>query len=426
MTSEPAALTTRGRSVRQKVLIGTVLAQMGLGTVYSWSIMNPPLAQRLFGDHTQTFGIAVTFSIMMICLSVSTLAIGWLQAKFGVRRVLVAAGIVLAIGLLATAFVPTPWMLYLFAGVVVGAADGVGYLLSLTNCLRWYPDRAGTISGISVGAYGIPAVILPFVVTPVLGTADEGFPGLQLCFIIWAVVAVLLVSGGGLLLRDAPHTGDAGEAAGEYTRTQMLRRPQFYLLFIGITAFCFAGLFIIGNAGSAAGAAPEPSRYLIGTAISLVSLVAVLNTGGRFFFGWLSDYVKRTLIVAAALTVLAVVALLLGLAWLPAPWLYILGFLLFGAAFGGCITIYPTIVGDYFGHNSQSKNYSIIYQGFAAGAVITLIFNSLMASGALTFGTALLIGAALFAVAAVILYVIKAPGPPATTAEQSTAADAPS
>ncbi|MCQ9367717.1 MFS transporter [Brevibacterium sp. 50QC2O2] len=412
--SDAPALAGRGR-----VLLGTVLAQLGLGTVYSWSILNPPLAQRLLGDHTQTFGIAITFSIMMICLSVSTLSIGWLQARFGVRKVLVACGIVLACGLFVSGFVGNVWLLYLFAGIVVGAADGVGYLLSLTNCLRWYPDRAGTISGVSVGAYGVPAVILPFVVTPVLGDAASGYPGLTMCFIIWAVVALLLIAGGGLLLRDAPHTGNAGQAAGEYTRGQMLRTPQSYLLFIGITAFCFAGLFIIGNAGGAALSGPtatdRPTAYLIGTAISLVSLVAVVNTIGRFFFGWLSDHIKRTLIVAVALSVLAVFALLLGLTWLPSPWLYILGFLFFGAAFGGCITIYPAIVGDFYGHNNQSKNYSVIYQGFAAGAVITLIFNSLMAAGALTFGTALLIGCAFMALAAVILFAIRAPGAPPQT-----------
>lgn len=398
---------------RTRVLVGTVLAQIGLGTVYSWSMLNPALADKFYDNNTKTFGIAMTFSIMMICLSVSTLTINWLQAKFGVRRVLTGCGVLLAVGLLLSAFVPNVVVLYLTAGVMVGIADGIGYLLSLTNCLRWYPEKSGTISGICVGAYGLPAFVLPFVVTPVLGDADNGYSGLMICFILWAIIAGILIVGGGVFLKDAPVIpGSDTPGSGEYTIPQMLRRPQAYLLFWGITAFCFAGLFIIGNAGSAAGDAPEPKDYLIGTAVTLVSLVALANTAGRFLFGWLSDHMSRTLIVALSLTVLAVMSVVIGVTWRPEPWLYIVGFLLFGAAFGGCITIYPTIVGDYFGHNNQSKNYSVIYQGFACGAVITLIFNTLMSNDVLSFGTALLIGAVFLAIGAVILFLVKAPGPP--------------
>ena len=408
---------------RTRVLVGTVLAQIGLGTVYSWSMLNPALADKFYDDHTKTFGIAMTFSIMMICLSVSTLTINWLQAKFGVRRVLTGCGVLLAVGLLLSAFVPNVVVLYLTAGVMVGIADGIGYLLSLTNCLRWYPEKSGTISGICVGAYGLPAFVLPFVVTPVLGDADNGYSGLMICFILWAIIAGVLIIGGGAFLKDAPVIpGSDTPGSGEYTIAQMLRRPQAYLLFWGITAFCFAGLFIIGNAGSAAGDAPEPKDYLIGTAVTLVSLVALANTAGRFLFGWLSDHMSRTLIVALSLTVLAVMSVVIGVTWRPEPWLYIVGFLLFGAAFGGCITIYPTIVGDYFGHNNQSKNYSVIYQGFACGAVITLIFNTLMSNDVLSFGTALLIGAVFLAIGAVILFLVKAPGPP--PAEPTAAATA--
>ena len=129
--------------------------------------------------------------------------------------------------------------------------------------------------------------------------------------------------------------------------------------------------------------------------------------------------------MAFALTVLAVFAFILGFNFLgqvPAPWLYITGFLLFGLSFGGCITIYPTIVGEYFGKNNQAKNYSVIYQGFAAGALITLIFNILISQGLLTFGVSLLIGAVFLAIAAVLLFVVKKPGPPPLADEPATAA----
>ena len=32
-------------------------------------------------------------------------------------------------------------MLWLSAGVLVGLADGAGYLLTLSNCVKWFPER---------------------------------------------------------------------------------------------------------------------------------------------------------------------------------------------------------------------------------------------------------------------------------------------
>jgi OFA family oxalate/formate antiporter-like MFS transporter len=416
---------------RGKVLTGTVLAQLGLGTVYAWAIFNIPLATRIMGasavvsDPTLPFRIGgITFSIMMIFLSLSTLTINALQAKFGVRATLVACGILLWLGLFLVGVWAIPakqaWVLYVFGGVICGIGDGIGYLLSLTNCLRWYPDKAGTISGISVGSYGIPAVIIPFIFTPMMGAAP-GYSGLTTTYIVWSFLALILVSGGGLLLKDAPViTGKTG-FAGEYTRKEMLKTPQAYMLWIGIIGFCLAGLYIIGTSGSAAKSAGVPenqlSSYLIGTVFSIVALVGLVNTVGRFFFGWLSDHVKRTLIIACALTVLAVFAFILGSQFLggkgyPAPWLYILVYMLFGLSFGGCITIYPTIVGEYFGKNSQAKNYSIIYQGFAIGAAITLLFNlSTSVWKILTFGQTLVIAGVILAVGAILLFIVRPPKP---------------
>ncbi len=147
-----------------------MLAQLGLGTVYSWSILNPALADKY---DTKTFSIAITFSIMMICLSVSTLTINWLQAKSGVRNVLVACGVVLAVGLFLSAFMPNVILLYLTAGVMGGIADGIGYLLSPTNCLRWFPEKSGTALLIGSVFLAIGAVILFLVKAPGTPPAED-------------------------------------------------------------------------------------------------------------------------------------------------------------------------------------------------------------------------------------------------------------
>ena len=54
-----------------------------------------------------------------------------------------ASGILLGLGFFLTAHSNNLMMLWLSAGVLVGLADGAGYLLTLSNCVKWFPERKG-------------------------------------------------------------------------------------------------------------------------------------------------------------------------------------------------------------------------------------------------------------------------------------------
>ncbi|MFL6517733.1 MAG: MFS transporter, partial [Bacillus sp. (in: firmicutes)] len=136
---------------RWLIVLGTIIVQMGLGTIYTWSLFNQPLVE-LF--NWKLSSVAITFSITSLALAISTLFAGKLQDKWGLRRLICCAGLVLGAGLILTSQVSSLWMLYILVGVVVGAADGTAYITSLSNLIKWFPERTGLISGISVGAYG--------------------------------------------------------------------------------------------------------------------------------------------------------------------------------------------------------------------------------------------------------------------------------
>ena len=66
-------------------------------------------------------------------------------------------------GLMLTSKVTSISMLYVMAGLIVGAADGVAYITTLFNCIKWFPEKKGLISGISVGAYGTGSLIFKYI-----------------------------------------------------------------------------------------------------------------------------------------------------------------------------------------------------------------------------------------------------------------------
>ncbi len=81
-----------------------------------------------------------------------------------------ASGILLGLGFFLTAHSNSLMMLWLSAGVLVGLADGAGYLLTLSNCVKWFPERKGLISAFSIGSYGLGSLGFKFIDSHLLAT----------------------------------------------------------------------------------------------------------------------------------------------------------------------------------------------------------------------------------------------------------------
>ena len=122
---------------------------VGLGLYRS--LFNSALSDKLGAPISQ---VAFSFGLLSLGLALSSSVAGKLQERFGVKRVTMASGILLGLGFFLTAYSNNLMMLWLSAGVLVGLADGAGYLLTLSNCVKWFPERKGLISAFAIGSYG--------------------------------------------------------------------------------------------------------------------------------------------------------------------------------------------------------------------------------------------------------------------------------
>jgi MFS transporter, OFA family, oxalate/formate antiporter len=350
-----------GKENRLLIVLGTIIVQMGLGTIYTWSLFNQPIVDHF---HWQLSSVAITFSITSFALAISTLFAGKLQDKWGARRLIGAAGIVLGIGLMLSSQISSLWMLYILAGVVVGFADGTAYITSLTNLIKWFPEKKGLISGICVGSYGTGSLLFKFINGSLIQSV-----GVTQAFLFWGIIVMVMVVGGSFLVREATIKAEAkntqGTFAKDYTVKEMLKTKEAYLLFIMFFTACISGLYLIGMAKDIG---VNLAKLDIATASNAVALVAIFNTIGRIILGALSDKIGRLKVVAGALFVTGLSVATLSFAQLN----YGLFFACVAGiafCFGGNITIFPAIVADFFGLRNQSKNYGIIYQGFGIGAL---------------------------------------------------------
>ncbi|QNK33819.1 OFA family MFS transporter [Serratia sp. JUb9] len=391
---------------RSLIVLGTIICQMGLGTIYTWSLFNQPLVDKF---HWGLADVATTFSITSFFLAFSTLFAGKLQERFGIRNLTLAAGVLVGLGLIASAHASSLDMIYLLAGVVVGFAVGIAYISTLSNLIKWFPANKGLISGISVGAFGSGSLLFKYVNAALIANA-----GVSAAFFYWGVIVMALIVFGSLLLKEPAAAASNAAAQGgrsvNYSVRQMLATKEAYLLFAIFFSACMSGLYLIGIVKDMG---VQLAGMDVATAANTVSAVAIFNTAGRIILGTLSDKVGRMRVISFTMlvTVLAIVALS------TFTLSHSLFFLCVGAVafcFGGNITVFPAIVGDFFGLKNHSKNYGIIYQGFGLGALA----GSFIAKYFGGFHTTFMVIGVLSLLSLLITLFIKTPQP-AIRAEQN-------
>ncbi|MBY0600341.1 L-lactate MFS transporter [Bacillus bingmayongensis] len=376
------------------IVLGTVIVQMGLGTIYTWSLFNQPLVSK-YGWSLNA--VAITFSITSLSLAFSTLFASKLQEKWGLRKLIMIAGFALGIGLILSSQASSLIMLYVLAGVVVGYADGTAYITSLSNLIKWFPERKGLIAGISVSAYGTGSLIFKYINAMLIDSV-----GVSQAFIYWGLIVTAMIVLGACLIHQAAEQGAVNKTNSKnYTTKEMLRTKHVYLLFIMLFTSCMSGLYLIGMV-------KDIGVQLVGlsatTAANAVAMVAIFNTVGRIILGPLSDKIGRLKIVTGTFVVMAISIFVLSFVDLNYG-IYFVCVASVAFCFGGNITIFPAIVGDFFGMKHHSKNYGIVYQGFGFGALAGSFIGAILGGFKPTF---MVIGI-LCVVSLIISILIKAP-----------------
>ncbi|ENQ3105220.1 OFA family MFS transporter [Bacillus cereus] len=356
------------------VILGTIIVQMGLGTIYTWSLFNQPLVSKYAWNLN---AVAITFSITSFFLAFSTLFASKLQEKWGLRKLIIISGLSLGIGLMLSSQVSSLPMLYVLAGVVVGYADGTAYITTLSNLIKWFPERKGLISGISVSAYGTGSLIFKFINGKLIDSV-----GVSQAFLYWGLIVAIMIVIGACFIHQAAEQDIVQETKShDYTTREMLRTKEVYLLFIMLFTSCMSGLYLISMV-------KDIGVQLVGlsaaTAANAVSMIAIFNTVGRIILGSLSDKISRLKIVSATFVVIAISVFTLSFVDLNYG-IYFACVASVAFCFGGNITIFPAIVGDFFGLKNHSKNYGIVYQGFGLGALTGAFIGAILGGFKPTF-----------------------------------------
>jgi OFA family oxalate/formate antiporter-like MFS transporter len=386
-------------------MVGALVVQIILGTVYAFSVFVRPLEVEFGWDRATT---QWAFSIALASFALTMIPAGRLQDRIGPRKVGMIGGVLLGASfLLGSVLVAEsrPWALYLTYGVLGGAGIGFGYVCPLAAAVKWFPDKKGLITGLAVAGFGAGALFFagPASVLLLPPAAGEGAMGLsqvllvalgvdagggfgigwKAFFVLHGVLCALAVVGGSMLLRNPPEgwTPPGWEPSAALRRAQvevdwheMLDRPLACMLWITFIFGATSGLMAIGQWKPMMGAilgertfAPEWMGSF-GRLVEPVGILAIFNALGRIFWGKVSDVIDRPrammmMFLAQGMAFMLLVSVESHLAiFLASAWV--------GLNFGGNFALFPAATSDYFGAKHFGINYGFIFTAYGVAGIL--------------------------------------------------------
>jgi predicted MFS family arabinose efflux permease len=260
-----------------------------------------------FGWSVSTISAAVAVNMALYGLTAPFAAA--LMERFGIRRVVMCALVVVALGSGLTVFMTTSWQLVLLWGVLVGLGTGsMALSLVATVTGRWFVARRGLVSGIlTAGGAAGQLIFLPLVAWI---DSEWGWRAASLGTTTAALAVLPLVA---WLLRDrprdlgvVPYGGTAADdvdpmrsgAARSAVRglVDAARTRPFWLLAVG---FFICGMSTNGLVQPHFIPAAHDHGMPVTTAAGLLAVVGIFDIAGTIGSGWLTDRVDPRLLLVA-------------------------------------------------------------------------------------------------------------------------------
>ena len=369
------------------IVVGvTCLALLtGAGVRSTPGILMVPLEEEFHWSRA-TIALAVSVNLILYgCIGPFAAAV---MERFGIRRSVLCALMLVALGVASTALMREPWQLILMWGFLVGT--GVGFLatvLAATVAARWFTARRGLVVGILSGGAATGQLLF----LPVMANITAAY-GWRTTVLAIAVVVLVVVPIVALLLRDRP--SDMGLAPyGETGASKPAEPPKgnpiqlafgalreavrvrdFWLLAL---TFFVCGASTNGLIGTHLIPACMDYGYSEVTGATLLATIGIFNFFGTTASGWLSDRFDNRVLLCIYYALRG-----LSLLYLPFSFVDFYGLSLFAAFYGldWFATVSPTvrIITNTFGREKAGMIYGWVFAAHQLGGASAAFFGGLL------------------------------------------------
>ena len=334
---------------------------------YAWTLFVQPL-QNATG--WQLSDVQAAFTLFILCQTWVQPLDGWLIDRLGPRGFISAAGLLCALGWAGMGYATSLPMLYgLYCLAGIGAA--FVYSGSIGSALKWFKDRRGLASGIMAAGFGGGTALFIPLISSLLASS-----GHRTAFVVTGVLQGTVILVVAQFLRHPPAEAAAPKPAGgtatlqlgrrQFTTLEMLRTPQFYVLYVAFVLMATGGLLVTANAGPMA-----KSWGLSAAALTLAATLSPLANGAsRVFWGWASDRLGRENTMVGSFVLQAIcLYLVVAVGQRSAGW-FAFSLVLVYFTWGQIYSLFPATAADYFGTRHATSNYAVLYTAKGTAAIL--------------------------------------------------------
>lgn len=387
-------------------LIGAVLINITLGTLYSIGNLNPYIAsymrEKVDNNIAKEDGIWIT-STFLLGQGIFLILGAYIERTFSVRIACIVGCIIHS----ASCFL-TIWAIkvsYLVMIIIYGFGTGCGagsaYMATIVAIQRWFPLNKGLFTGVILAGFGFGGLIYTNLQTWYINpdnkktetsgyfSADvyESLPGL---FKFMGCTFVVLQTIGCALVFPPPSidsnisNGSNAQASVDQQKldsnTRVPSLPQinqtsdlfstkiFYIIGI-MMALVVPGMTFVNSMGKSFGQVfISDDRFLA----IITAIAAIFNSCGRLFWGYLMDRLtfSSCLLLKCTLFILLIVTFPLEFV-LQSKTLYTIWMLGLFFTFAGIFVIFPVFIDNVFGGRFSGMAYGILYNFLSLSSILS-------------------------------------------------------
>jgi len=371
-------------------LVAGIIAMVVISNYqYAFTLFTPGMKET-FADQPYA-KIAAIFSMFIVFETWPIPVAGYFVDRFGIRKLMMVGALLILLGwFLGGSYATSVFQMYVYYGALAGTGAGIIYISCVANAVKWFPDRRGLAAGLTAAGFGGGAALT---IMPIASTIAS--IGWARTMAGWGIAQGLVAFVAAMVLRHppagwlpagwTPKAKTAGAAPvqskGNYTWTEVLRRPEFYLLYVMFLFAVLGGLMGTANLSQIAKSLNVAKMTVLGVAIVplTATLVAIFNALARIMWGAVSDRLGRENTMAIAFGVEAVLVFLVTMIAGSAVGFVVLFSLVF-LFWGEVFSLFSASTGDFFGSKNASVNYGMLYTAKGLGSVLAGYGAALLAA----------------------------------------------
>lgn len=327
---------------------------MAYGAQYSFGVFFAALLAEFGWSRASLAG---AFSLYAFAYCLVGFPAGRLTDRWGPRVVVAAGGLFLGSALAGMALVTKLWQPYVLYGVVAALGMGTVYVPCNATVVKWFVARRGLAVGIASSGGSLGTFALPPLAQLLVGAV-----GWRSAYLLFGAGSFLVLNAAALLLRRDPESiglhpdgapppaAPAAAAEEGWPLGRAMRTRAFWLLAATFTATwipVFIPLVHLVPFARDLGHSPLVGAFLL----SALGGGAVI---GRLVLGGISDRIGRKPAIGLALVLQAAAFLGFLTAGRGLTVLYATS-VAFGGSYGAISTLFPAIVGDFFGRGQAGS-----------------------------------------------------------------------